>query len=99
MPDRTEANPNELNQDVFFLMIRRPPRSTLFPYTTLFRSLQDSATRLPGSRLQAAVPSSVRPPSLARRRAGALLLRRSSRPVALWYRSPSCPVSKHSSVV
>src|SRR5258708_36468490 len=25
----------------FFLMIRRPPRSTLFPYTTLFRSLPD----------------------------------------------------------
>src|SRR5918997_276815 len=25
----------------FFLMIRRPPRSTLFPYTTLFRSLKD----------------------------------------------------------
>src|SRR5215216_1934125 len=25
----------------FFLMIRRPPRSTLFPYTTLFRSRQD----------------------------------------------------------
>src|SRR3712207_7346478 len=24
----------------FFLMIRRPPRSTLFPYTTLFRSTQ-----------------------------------------------------------
>src|SRR2546429_3682379 len=24
----------------FFLMIRRPPRSTLFPYTTLFRSLR-----------------------------------------------------------
>src|SRR3712207_512669 len=29
----------------FFLMIRRPPRSTLFPYTTLFRSRQHS--RLP----------------------------------------------------
>src|SRR2546429_5440639 len=28
----------------FFLMIRRPPRSTLFPYTTLFRS-RASATR------------------------------------------------------
>src|SRR2546430_13075714 len=29
---------------VFFLMIRRPPRSTLFPYTTLFRSQRpDSA--------------------------------------------------------
>src|SRR2546421_179122 len=26
------------NTPVFFLMIRRPPRSTLFPYTTLFRS-------------------------------------------------------------
>src|SRR3712207_7806643 len=25
----------------FFLMIRRPPRSTLFPYTTLFRSAQE----------------------------------------------------------
>src|SRR2546422_5538269 len=25
----------------FFLMIRRPPRSTLFPYTTLFRSGED----------------------------------------------------------
>src|SRR2546426_7454141 len=25
----------------FFLMIRRPPRSTLFPYTTLFRSVID----------------------------------------------------------
>src|SRR6185436_20306795 len=27
----------------FFLMIRRPPRSTLFPYTTLFRSLDFEA--------------------------------------------------------
>src|SRR6185295_20064646 len=26
----------------FFLMIRRPPRSTLFPYTTLFRSKQSA---------------------------------------------------------
>src|SRR3712207_7518213 len=25
---------------LFFLMIRRPPRSTLFPYTTLFRSCE-----------------------------------------------------------
>src|ERR1051325_12199255 len=28
----------EYVKDRFFLMIRRPPRSTLFPYTTLFRS-------------------------------------------------------------
>src|SRR5688572_26751429 len=27
-----------LSREVFVLMIRRPPRSTLFPYTTLFRS-------------------------------------------------------------
>src|SRR5260370_21100463 len=29
---------------LFFLMIRRPPRSTLFPYTTLFRSHANSNT-------------------------------------------------------
>src|SRR2546428_8964778 len=29
-----------VNYFFFFLMIRRPPRSTLFPYTTLFRSCQ-----------------------------------------------------------
>src|SRR5688572_31332589 len=28
------------NSIFFFLMIRRPPRSTLFPYTTLFRSAE-----------------------------------------------------------
>src|SRR3712207_2201138 len=31
----------------FFLMIRRPPRSTLFPYTTLFRSDQLNSTGVP----------------------------------------------------
>src|SRR5256885_351800 len=31
-------NPDEAVPSFFFLMIRRPPRSTLFPYTTLFRS-------------------------------------------------------------
>src|SRR5215471_17031246 len=34
-PNRHPQRPGGL--DVFFLMIRRPPRSTLFPYTTLFR--------------------------------------------------------------
>src|SRR5256885_13079024 len=28
---------------LFFLMIRRPPRSTLFPYTTLFRSFSTNS--------------------------------------------------------
>src|SRR3712207_8775581 len=32
---------NKPRATLLFLMIRRPPRSTLFPYTTLFRSLQD----------------------------------------------------------
>src|SRR5438876_6944239 len=39
-----------LNSDCFFfLMIRRPPRSTLFPYTTLFRSgtSRSRAARIP----------------------------------------------------
>src|SRR5690348_17790276 len=42
-----------MNAHVFFLMIRRPPRSTLFPYTTLFRSRnlggRDSVTVSPFS--------------------------------------------------
>src|SRR5262245_66456873 len=55
MPDRTDANPYELNQDdarygfpwcLFFLMLRPPPRSTLFPYTTLFRSRVAHAARV-----------------------------------------------------
>src|SRR6266850_6912245 len=37
----------------FFLMIRRPPRSTLFPYTTLFRSpFRSGRLRLPTRSLQ-----------------------------------------------
>src|SRR5215210_8677968 len=34
----------------FFLMIRRPPRSTLFPYTTLFRSPPGTPARVPRER-------------------------------------------------
>src|SRR2546422_8433609 len=47
-------------------MIRRPPRSTLFPYTTLFRS------RRPPREDRSALPT-------ARRRAGARILRLDSR--------------------
>src|SRR5258708_18933818 len=39
---------------IFFLMIRRPPRSTLFPYTTLFRSLRTSLGAPVSSARQAA---------------------------------------------
>src|SRR2546430_12403340 len=41
--------------DFFFLMIRRPPRSTLFPYTTLFRSetvIQFDVDRFGGNKHQ-----------------------------------------------
>src|SRR3712207_7048062 len=47
----------------FFLMIRRPPRSTLFPYTTLFRSRQsdgEQGAAQPGASADA--DASVVPP-------------------------------------
>src|SRR6266853_2646207 len=54
------ANPSPFahitNFFFFFLMIRRPPRSTLFPYTTLFRSaevLRHDPGREPGHRPRA----------------------------------------------
>src|SRR2546430_3363252 len=44
----------------FFLMIRRPPRSTLFPYTTLFRSSQaHSRNLLPESDIEPTVHNGV----------------------------------------
>src|SRR3712207_7446547 len=49
----------------FFLMIRRPPRSTLFPYTTLFRSLARGGARARGDRPHQARDAAV----------GALLVR------------------------
>src|SRR5215475_298511 len=46
----------------FFLMIRRPPRSTLFPYTTLFRSRahRPSSVRASSARLGPIEPVSAR---------------------------------------
>src|SRR6266571_7196079 len=46
---------------LFFLMIRRPPRSTLFPYTTLFRSPEATAT-VSGHAAARSVISSCTPP-------------------------------------
>src|SRR5258708_30342012 len=43
-------------------MIRRPPRSTLFPYTTLFRSCDDNLPRVrPGGSRRRQVLRSLRP--------------------------------------
>src|SRR5438034_7496181 len=49
---------------LFFLMIRRPPRSTLFPYTTLFRSPRSSRARAAFAR-QSSNPLRERPLSRA----------------------------------
>src|SRR2546430_13213865 len=61
----------------FFLMIRRPPRSTLFPYTTLFRSefvhggdrhgvLADQARRRGQGELQVGEPAALAQPGTVR---------------------------------
>src|SRR2546427_803158 len=57
----------------FFLMIRRPPRSTLFPYTTLFRSRRRrTATRARRRPLPSAGPRGAEPDAhTGRRGAGA----------------------------
>src|SRR3712207_7344350 len=47
---------------LFFLMIRRPPRSTLFPYTTLFRSRAEHVQLLPDDANVRAVADRVRLP-------------------------------------
>src|SRR5438552_13653191 len=51
---------------LFFSMIRRPPRSTLFPYTTLFRSL-DRGRELARRALQLAQTPTHQQPHLDRR--------------------------------
>src|ERR671918_2822506 len=66
MVDARRPIPAKLLFVVFFLMIRRPPRSTLFPYTTLFRS----------RRLGVHVPG-VQPPRQRRYHAAAPALQRS----------------------
>src|SRR3712207_8907024 len=64
---------------VFFLRIRRPPRSTLFPYTTLFRST--SLSGIPSS------AATTRTSSLKRLRKGSTRSRSitSGRPPTLWW--------------
>src|SRR3712207_3936336 len=83
----------------FFLMIRRPPRSTLFPYTTLFRSSGGQPSNACAGRRRTAVPLDLAPGGVYRaapvaRCAGGLLHHRftltSGEPLAvcsLWH----CP--------
>src|SRR5437764_8362551 len=51
----------------FFLLIRRPPRSTLFPYTTLFRSVQAPVHRRVAAQREVAVRVQVRERQLDRK--------------------------------
>src|SRR5216684_5947657 len=53
-----------ISDSFFFLMIRRPPRSTLFPYTTLFRS---DAGAVDGAARHAADSADADPDSARRR--------------------------------
>src|SRR3712207_8817115 len=80
---------------MFFLMIRRPPRSTLFPYTTLFRSLE-------------AVPSGRRrhdrrdrrarhPGRQVRRREGRAMTAPSENPADLDRANPEARLEEHTS--
>src|SRR5690554_8092175 len=54
---------------ISFLMIRRPPRSTLFPYTTLFRSLYAAARREEGDGMNNTIPSQLTGSEEERKRA------------------------------
>src|SRR5690349_23166900 len=65
----------------FFLLVRPPPRSTLFPYTTLFRSRRRRAQRLPGR------PPRVRHRDAELRRPGGRRGRRQQRARAEHHRS------------
>src|SRR5947207_8388906 len=53
------------NFPFFFLMIQPPPRSTLFPYTTLFRSKGPDTKMLPLAAFQSSRSRSVGRPALA----------------------------------
>src|ERR1039458_2281934 len=78
----------------FFLMIRRPPRSTLFPYTTLFRSEAGDRQAFPGPQTDGADRIDGRRDRVFRRRiagADSILLTRGRRPesgAGNWQRLP-----------
>src|SRR5439155_4437947 len=54
--------PTPTSLPIFFLIIRRPPRSTLFPYTTLFRSRPHTAHPESPAGNSCSSPKSAAPP-------------------------------------
>src|SRR2546425_12160378 len=70
MPPLSPTTHPTFHSFIFFLMIRRPPRSTLFPYTTLFRSLRAAGrSPRPDVRSRARGRTRARPRVGPRRRA------------------------------
>src|SRR2546422_6148928 len=65
----------------FFLMIRRPPRSTLFPYTTLFRSMQSrrASPCLPSQVFSALLRAALNFATRSSQRAGSFAFEQSTR--------------------
>src|SRR5437773_3285494 len=56
----TSVLPTSSSYSFFFSLIRRPPRSTLFPYTTLFRSSPYPACRSPARRTEQRRSTAIR---------------------------------------
>src|SRR2546427_12992993 len=71
-------HPSPLSSFFFFLMIRRPPRSTLFPYTTLFRSAEGGAEPLSRRAGACRIIVDMRVIATVRDRVGGVAHRRSS---------------------
>src|SRR2546430_17457352 len=59
--ETSHTDDDEIFEFFFFLMIRRPPRSTLFPYTTLFRSMRGPRLSRTPSVKAPATPWTTRP--------------------------------------
>src|SRR5438874_8703532 len=79
---------------LFFLMIRRPPRSTLFPYTTLFRSRGERVRRARSARRGSGKLSAVAA-HLGRRQHGRLTAWRRERDSTGGSSDHERPASKH----
>src|SRR2546430_9305475 len=82
----------------FFLMIRRPPRSTLFPYTTLFRSRAGAGVGARRRRRRAAACESVAREDVPECRAACQRQAGRSRPPARADRKSTRLNSSHSQI-
>src|SRR5687767_15699274 len=71
LPKQPSVAPSSALHVFFFLLIRRPPRSTLFPYTTLFRSSPVVCARwVSTTRTVSALPQTPGPAAAMRQTSG-----------------------------